>query len=192
VVFRSFWTISKARWYLRKLAPSQCPYQPKISIENSPRSQEMTGEARLVQGLKIQGALLFELPVIKDSRGSLSFAQYQETLPFLPKRYFIVFDVGDGQTRGDHAHRKVHQLLVCVHGACHVLLDDGTTREEVLLNRPELALYLPPGIWATQQDFSRDAVLMVLASEVYDPEEYIKDYQEFVAMRRASGVEKTF
>jgi UDP-2-acetamido-3-amino-2,3-dideoxy-glucuronate N-acetyltransferase len=152
----------------------------------------MSSEARLVEGLKIDEVRLLELPVIQDSRGSLSFAQYRESLPFLPKRYFLVFNVGEGQTRGDHAHRQVHQLLVCVHGACRVLIDDGTTREEVLLDRPELALYLPPGIWATQKDFSRDAVLMVLASEVYDPEEYIKDYQEFVAMRHGSGAEKTF
>lgn len=151
----------------------------------------MSSEARLVEGLKIDEVRLLELPVIHDSRGSLSFAQYQESLPFLPKRYFIVFNVGEGQTRGDHAHRKVHQLLVCVKGACKVCIDDGTTREDVLLDRPELALYLPPGIWATQRDFSRDTVLMVLASEVYDPEEYIKDYQEFVAMRRASGAENT-
>jgi len=152
----------------------------------------MTGEVRLIEGLKITEALLFELPVIKDSRGSLSFAQYQETLPFLPKRYFVVFEVGEGQIRGGHAHSHVHQLLICVKVSCRLCIEDGTTRENVLLDRPELALYLPPKIWATQENFSRDAVLMVLASEVYDPEEYIKDYQEFVAMRRASGAEKTF
>ncbi|HKA21908.1 MAG TPA: FdtA/QdtA family cupin domain-containing protein [Blastocatellia bacterium] len=152
----------------------------------------MTGKEKLGEGLKIQGARLLELPVIKDSRGSLSFAQYQETLPFLPKRYFIVFDVGQGQIRGGHAHSKVHQLLICVKGACRVCVDDGTVRENILLNRPELALYLPPKIWATQEDFSRDAVLMVLASEVYDPDEYIRDYEEFLATRRPGSSEKTF
>ena len=145
----------------------------------------MTDEARSGEGLKIAGARLLELPVIKDSRGSLSFAQYQETMPFLPKRYFIVFDVGEGQVRGSHAHSKVHQLLICIKGACRVCADDGTVTENILLDRPELALYLPPKIWATQQDFSRDAVLMVLASEVYDPDEYIRDYDEFLATRLA-------
>src|SRR4030095_16190434 len=164
---------------------------PKISIENSPRSQEMTGEERLVEGLKIQGARLLELPVIKDSRGSLSFAQYQESLPFLPKRSFVVFDVGEGQIRGGHAHSHVHQLLICVKGACRVSVDDGTAREEILLDRPELALYLPPKIWAKQEDFSRDAGLMVLASEVYDPDEYIRDYEEFLAARHTAPAEKT-
>ena len=152
----------------------------------------MTGEARLIEGLKIKEAHLFELPVIKDSRGSLSFAQYQETLPFLPKRYFVVFEVGEGQIRGGHAHSHVHQLLICVKGACRVCIDDGTTRENVLLDRPELALYLPPRIWATQENFSRDAVLMVLASEVYDPDEYIRDYEEFLSVRRTAPLEKTF
>jgi dTDP-4-dehydrorhamnose 3,5-epimerase-like enzyme len=147
----------------------------------------MSSEARLIEGLKVDGIRLFELPVMRDSRGSLSFAQYDQSLPFLPKRYFIVFDVGEGQTRGDHAHSRVHQLLICVKGSCSVCVDDGTTRENILLNRPELALYLPPGIWATQKDFTRDAVLMVLASEVYNPEEYIRNYQEFVAAKRTTA-----
>lgn len=131
---------------------------------------------------KVTGVRLFELPLIRDSRGSLLFGQYQETLPFLPKRYFIVFDVGEGQTRGNHAHRTAHQLLACVKGSCLVELDDGRTKDEVRLHKPELALYLLPKIWATQKQFSRDAVLLVLASEVYDPDEYIKDYDEFLRM----------
>jgi dTDP-4-dehydrorhamnose 3,5-epimerase-like enzyme len=103
-------------------------------------------------------------------------------LPFLPKRYFIVFDVAEGQTRGGHAHSTSHQLLICVKGSCLVALDDGKTRDEVWLDRPELALYLPPKIWATQKQFSPDAVLMVLASDLYNPEEYIKDYEEFLSI----------
>src|SRR5215475_9092448 len=152
----------------------------------------MRSEARIIDGIRIDGVRLLELPLFKDSRGSLSFAQYQDTLPFLPKRYFIVFDVGEGEIRGNHAHRKVHQMLICVKGACRVSLDDGKIREDVLLDRPELGLYLPPGIWATEKDFSRDAVLMVLASEVYDPDEYIRDYEEFVTARRTAPSEKTF
>lgn len=141
----------------------------------------MSSEARLLEARRIAGVRLDELPLIRDPRGSLSYAQYDETLPFLPRRYFIVFDVGEGQTRGGHAHKTVHQLLVCVKGSCLVSLDDGKTRDQVLLDRPELVLYIPPRIWATQERFSRDAVLMVLASEVYDPEEYIRDYDELLA-----------
>jgi UDP-2-acetamido-3-amino-2,3-dideoxy-glucuronate N-acetyltransferase len=144
-----------------------------------------TEEARLLECGNIKTARLFELPVIKDPRGSLSFAEYEETLPFLPKRYFIVFDVGEGQSRGGHAHRTVHQILACVKGSCVVSLDDGRARHDISLERPELALYLPPGIWATQHHFSRDAVLMVLASDVYNPDEYIKDYEEFLSLSKS-------
>lgn len=133
----------------------------------------------------IAGVRLFELPLIRDSRGSLSVAQYDETLPFLPKRCFIVFDVGEGQTRGGHAHSTAHQLLVCVKGSCVVTLDDSAARDEVRLDRPELALYVSPMIWASQKQFSSGAVLMVLASEVYDPDEYVRDYDEFVEMAAA-------
>jgi UDP-2-acetamido-3-amino-2,3-dideoxy-glucuronate N-acetyltransferase len=145
----------------------------------------MSAEARLLEGCRISAVRLQELPLIRDPRGSLSFAEYEETLPFLPKRYFIVFDVGEEQIRGGHAHSTVHQLLVCVKGSCLVLLDDGSVRDEVLLDRAELALYVPPLIWATEKQFSRDAVLMVLASDVYDPDEYIRDYDEFLRVAKA-------
>ena len=145
----------------------------------------MPAEARLLEGCSISAVRLHELPLIRDPRGSLSFAEYEETLPFLPKRYFIVFDVGEGQIRGGHAHRTVHQLLVCVKGSCLVLLDDGKARDEVLLDKPELALYVPPIVWATEKEFSRDGVLMVLASEVYSTDEYIRDYDEFLRVAKA-------
>lgn len=141
-------------------------------------------EARLLECGDIKGARLYQLPVFSDSRGSLSFAQYEETLPFLPKRYFIVFDVGPGQTRGGHAHKTVHQVLACVKGSCVVSLEDGRTHHDVSLDRPELALYLPPRIWATQHGFSSDAVLMVLASDIYNPDEYIKDYDQFLSQSK--------
>ena len=138
----------------------------------------MSSEARLT--CKISGVRLYELPVIRDPRGSLSYAQHEDPLPFLPKRYFSVFEVGEGQTRGGHAHRTVQQFLICVNGSCQVSLDDGKTRDLVWLDRPELGLYLPPKIWSTQQRFSKDSVLVVLASELFDPGEYIKDYSEFL------------
>ena len=144
-----------------------------------------TQEPRLIECGGGNGVLLYELPVIKDSRGSLSFAEYEATLPFLPRRYFIVYDVGPGETRGGHAHRTVHQLLACVKGSCVVTFDAGKAHHKIALDRPELALYLPPGTWATQHDFSRDAVLMVLASNVYDPSEYIKDYDEFLLLSKS-------
>ena len=120
------------------------------------------------------------MPVITDSRGSLSYAEYGEILPFIPLRYFIVFDVPEGQSRGGHAHRAVEQILVCVKGQVRVTVDDGRTRDEILLDSPKLGLYIPPRVWATQQNHSRDAVLLVLSSAVYNPDEYIRDYEEFL------------
>ena len=145
----------------------------------------MSSRARLLETCKIEAVRLYELPLIRDPRGSLSFAQYDESLPFLARRYFNVFAVGAGEIRGNHAHHTVHQLLVCVKGSCRVSLDDGKTRDRVLLDRPELALYIPPKIWATQEEFSSDGVLSVLASEAYDPEEYIRDYDAFLNLVNA-------
>jgi len=145
---------------------------------------EMSSDVPLIGTRKIAAVRLLELPLMRDPRGSLTFAQYDQTLPFLPRRYFSVFDVGEGQVRGGHAHRTVHQLLNCVNGSCRVSLDDGSTRDQVCLDRPELALYIPPKIWATQEQFSRDGVLVVLASELYDPDEYIRDYDEFRRVAR--------
>jgi dTDP-4-dehydrorhamnose 3,5-epimerase-like enzyme len=139
-----------------------------------------------MQPLRIPKVRLYNLPLIQDPRGSLCFAQFDETLPFLARRYFSVFAVGADQTRGAHAHRTVHQFLICVKGSCLVSLDDGKTRDQVWLDRPELALYIPPKIWATQQRFSKDGVLIVLASDVYDPDEYIRDYDEFLRLSQVA------
>lgn len=127
------------------------------------------------------GAQLIELPLIVDLRGSLSFAEYGQHLPFEPKRYFVVFDVPSVEVRGEHAHRELHQFLVCLKGRCSVALDDGQHRDEVILDRPNVGLHLPPMIWASQYQYSPDAVLLVLASDVYKSEDYIRDYDDYLA-----------
>jgi UDP-2-acetamido-3-amino-2,3-dideoxy-glucuronate N-acetyltransferase len=133
-----------------------------------------------LKALNVSAVRVYRLPVVKEPRGSLSYAQYGELLPFIPIRYFIVFDVPEGQARGGHAHRTVEQFLVCVKGRVTVTVDDGRSRDEVLLDNPALGVYIPPHIWATQQKYSSDAVLLVLSSEAYDPDEYIRDYEEFL------------
>src|SRR6185436_8089388 len=90
------------------------------------------------------GAALFELPRIQDSRGRLSFAQFEESLPFSVMRYFLVYDVPNRELRGEHAHQSLHQFLVCVNGSCAVRLYDGHRSDEVRLDRPELGLHVPP------------------------------------------------
>ena len=122
---------------------------------------------------------LVDLPIVDESRGKLSFAQYDDHLPFIPQRFFVVSDVPAGQVRGGHAHRTTHQFLVCVKGSVSIVVDDGRNSEEIVLKSAAAGLYIPPKIWATQQNYSSDAVLLVLSSDAYDPEEYIRDYDEF-------------
>ena len=130
---------------------------------------------------EVKGVRLINLPIVADLRGSLSFAEYENTLPFLPKRYFLVYDVPNKEIRGEHAHRECHQFLVCIKGNCSVVVDDGNNRAEVLLDGPQLGLHVPPMVWATEYKYSADAVLLVLASEVYRAEDYIRDYDLFLS-----------
>ena len=151
--------------------------------KNSGTTRPSISEApkRSAEGLDVPGVRLYELPIVSDLRGSLTFAEYEGSLPFSPKRYFLVFDVPTKDVRGEHAHRQCHQFLVCVKGSCSVVVDDGTNRTEVSLNRPNLGLHIPPMIWATEYKYSPDAVLLVLASEVYEAADYIRNYDQFLA-----------
>ncbi len=133
-----------------------------------------------VEDLGIGGVTLYKLPLVSDLRGNLTFAEYEQYLPFIPRRYFLVFDVPSKDVRGEHAHRECHQFVVCVKGSCSVVVDDGQNRTEVLLNRPNLGLHVPPWVWATEYKYSQDAVLLVLASDVYKAEDYIRDYDTFL------------
>jgi UDP-2-acetamido-3-amino-2,3-dideoxy-glucuronate N-acetyltransferase len=154
----------------------------KQAVNNSPRESRPPGmkSTQASQSLAtVSTVRLVDLPIITDPRGSLSFAEYGGCLPFLPKRYFIVFDVPEGEVRGAHAHKKTEQFLVCVKGSVSILVDDGRHKEEVTLSSAAVGLYIPPNIWATQQNYSPDAVLLVLSSGTYDPDEYVKDYDEF-------------
>jgi UDP-2-acetamido-3-amino-2,3-dideoxy-glucuronate N-acetyltransferase len=101
-------------------------------------------------------------------------------LPFAPRRLFTVYDVPSESVRGAHAHRECAQLLICLVGSVSCLVDDGAAREEIQLDAPDVALHIPPMIWGTQWRYTRDAALLVLASRPYDPDEYIRDYEEFL------------
>jgi acetyltransferase-like isoleucine patch superfamily enzyme len=130
--------------------------------------------------LNVRGAKVYDLPILTDLRGSLSFAEYEGLLPFIPKRYFLVFDVPSREIRGEHAHRECHQFLVCIKGNCSVVVDDGTNRADILLNSPGIGLHIPSMVWATEYKYSPDAVLLVLASDIYRADDYIRDYDEFL------------
>lgn len=131
---------------------------------------------------KVCGVTLHRFPRIADIRGSLTVGEFERTVPFAVKRYFMVFDVPSLETRGEHAHRECHQFLICVRGSCAVVADDGVNRQEFFLDRPELGIHLPPMVWGIQYKYSPDAVLLVFASHLYDEADYIRDYSEFLAI----------
>jgi dTDP-4-dehydrorhamnose 3,5-epimerase-like enzyme len=135
--------------------------------------------------LGVGGARLFELPLFRDMRGSLSVTEFGGALPFLVKRVFFVFDVPSREVRGEHAHKVLEQFLVCVRGQVNVVVDDGKRRAEVILDRPSLGLYVPSKVWDIQYKYSEDALLAVLASGPYDAADYIRNYDEF--LKHVSG-----
>jgi dTDP-4-dehydrorhamnose 3,5-epimerase-like enzyme len=135
---------------------------------------------------RVDGVELLALTKAVDLRGSLVAGDMNSQVPFVAKRFFVVYDVPTIEARGAHAHLQCHQFLVCLKGSVRAIVDDGTHREEYLLNSPDMALYMPPMIWGTQYRYSSDAVLLVLASEVYDSNDYIRNYDDFLRIRQTS------
>jgi len=156
--------------------------EEKAAPRNDPRAPANHQASPLVGG-----AMLYHLPRITDHRGELSFAELNQSLPFPVSRYFLVFGVPSREIRGEHAHRTLHQYLVAVHGSCSVRLFDGERSEEIVLDRPECALHVPPMVWTTQYKYSPDAVLLVLASDIYREADYIRDFEEYRAGAVASA-----
>jgi UDP-2-acetamido-3-amino-2,3-dideoxy-glucuronate N-acetyltransferase len=134
----------------------------------------------------VNGVTLHRLPLVDDVRGMLSFGEVQRHVPIDVKRYFLVFGVSSEEIRGEHAHMTLHQFFVCVHGKCHMVADDAVNRQEFVLDTPSLGIYLPPMVWGVQYKYSSDAVLLVFASDYYDPSDYIRDYSQFLALSRAT------
>ena len=133
-----------------------------------------------------EGRYVHRLPHVPDMRGNLSFGEIGDQIPFDIRRYFLVYGVASKEIRGEHAHRSLHQFLICVHGRCHVVADDGTNRQEFVLDNPTIGIHLPPMVWGIQYKYSEDAVLLVLASDRYDPASYIRDYTEFLDLVKAA------
>lgn len=115
-----------------------------------------------------------------DARGQLVALEVQKEISFDIKRVYYIYDTLEGVRRGFHAHRALKQLLLCVHGSCKILLDDGNEKEIVTLDKPYEGIFIANNIWREMYDFSPDAVLLVLASEVYDEADYIRDYDVFL------------
>lgn len=148
-------------------------------VSDAALPSEASGDVQ-VRASAVAGVSVHRLTFQRDLRGSLVAGEFGDEVPFTPQRAFLVFDVPGAEIRGEHAHRNCHQFLQCVRGSVSVAVDDGKTREEILLDHPRLALHIPPWIWATQFKHSPDATLLVLASHHYDPSDYIRDYKRFL------------
>ena len=124
---------------------------------------------------------IIELPKITDPRGNLTVAEQLKDVPFEIRRVYWVYDVPGGESRGGHAHKRLRQLVIALSGSFHVTLDNGHERETILLNHPWQGLIIETGIWRTLDDFSSGAVCLVLASEIFEEDDYIYDYDEFIS-----------
>lgn len=161
------------------------------SLPMEPVRQQPEGlaDSPAIHETSVRGVQVHRLPAVRDLRGALVAGELERRLPFVARRFFIVHDVPGAEVRGEHAHYACHQFLVCVSGQLHVIADDGTHREEFVLDDNRTGIYLPPMVWGIQYRYSRDCSLLVLASHPYDADDYIRDYEVFlteVAARSAS------
>lgn len=122
-----------------------------------------------------------------DQRGHLVALEEFKDIPFNIKRVYYMYDTADGITRGFHAHKKLQQILVCIHGSVNITLDNGKEKKVVPLEKPYEGLYVSNAMWREMSDFSDGAVLLVLASELYDEEDYIRNYDEFLEYVKNCG-----
>jgi len=139
------------------------------------------GQERPLEQSRIEGVNLYKLQHVKDLRGDLSAIEWEQQLPFSPKRAFFVYNVPSTRVRGEHAHKLCHQFLLCLNGTVAVVVDNGEFREEFHLTEAHVGIHIPPKVWGVQYKYSPGAVLFVLASHEYDPADYIRDYDEYLA-----------
>lgn len=123
---------------------------------------------------------LFELPQIKNRAGNITPVHNDIDIPFAIKRVFYLYDIPGGESRGAHAHKECHQFLIAASGSFEVLLDDGKAKRLVQLNRPYVGLHIPPGIWASEINFSSGSICLVFASHIYNENDYIRKYEDYL------------
>lgn len=168
-------------------------YVDRATRENrpDPRLIDVQGFSHLDRPTRIPldvgGSALYLMRRVADTRGPLTVGEVPNEVPFSPARYFAVFGVPSVELRGEHAHKRCQQFLICLHGSCRVLLDDGDRRCEVTLDRPDMGVFMPEMIWGTQYRYSPDAVLLVFASRTYEADDYLRTYDDFLAERTRRG-----
>ena len=129
--------------------------------------------------ISVSDCSVIELPKIENRSGNLTSIQNSIEIPFDIKRIFYLYDIPGGKDRGAHAHLECHQFLIAGSGSFDVLLDDGKSKKLVTLNQPYKGLHIPPGIWASEINFSSGSICLVLASHKYDESDYVRDYKKF-------------
>lgn len=135
----------------------------------------------------VKGVVISKIPYASDIRGDLSYMEYQKQVPFVVKRSFLVYNVPGKEVRGEHAHKKCQQFLVCIQGSVSVMVDDGINRAEIPLHSKDIGVYIPSMVWGVQYKYSSDSILLVLASDAYRSEDYIRDYQQFLRTVKYKG-----
>lgn len=138
--------------------------------------------------MEIQNCKIVQLPKISDPRGNLTFVEGGTHIPFDIKRVYYLYDVPGGAERGGHAHKELHQLIVAMSGSFDVLLDDGFKKKRFHMNRSYYGLYVCPMIWRELDNFSSGAVCLVLASNIFEEDDYYRDYENYVHL--AKGIKK--
>jgi len=123
---------------------------------------------------------VIELPKITDPRGNLTFLESNRHVPFEIKRVFYLYDVPTGNNRGAHAHKKLHQFLICLSGSFDVTVDDGLNQDTIHLNRPWKGLHIPPMVWAAEVNFDPGSVCLVMASDYFDESDYYRNYDQYL------------
>ncbi len=123
---------------------------------------------------------VIDLGKISFDEGNLTIVENGNDFPFDVKRVFYIYDIAGGESRGAHAHKGCHQFLIAASGSFDISLDDGKFKRQIFLNRPNLGLHIPPGIWAAEMNFSSGAICLVLTSHTYDESDYIRDYDDFL------------
>jgi dTDP-4-dehydrorhamnose 3,5-epimerase-like enzyme len=131
--------------------------------------------------MPVSDCKIIDLPKIADPRGNLTFLEGGRHVPFEIKRIFYLYDIPTGESRGAHAHKELHQFLICLSGSFDVALDDGANKKTIHLNRPWQGLHIPPMIWAAELNFDPGSVCLVLASMAFNESDYYRDYDQFLA-----------
>lgn len=126
---------------------------------------------------------IIQLPKIHNPAGNITVVSNNSEIPFDVKRVFYIYDIPSGEDRGAHAHVLCHQFLIAASGSFEIELDDGKIKRTVMLNRPNMGLHIPPGIWAAEKGFSSGSICLVLASHKYDESDYIRNYEDFINLK---------